>query len=111
MRTETKKEVKAEVAIKVTKARYEECKGTSYQGDMFATYQELVKVFGQPYEGDGCKIQAEWVGKIFGMTFTIYDYKDDAPVDKVKTWHIGGNDKAVVELVKAYYTGMREVRA
>jgi len=108
MKATAKKEVKAEVAIRVEKARYEENRGTSYQGEMFATYQELTKVFGRPYDGDGSKVHAEWVGKIFGMTFTIYDYKDDAPANKVKIWHIGGNEKAVVELVKAYYTGMRQ---
>ena len=69
------------------------------------TYKALVRVFGKPQQGlsaDG-KIKAEWVGRINGLAFTIYDYKfGDEPKNNME-WHIGGKAALVAELLTAYF--------
>lgn len=49
------------------------------------------------------KIKAEWVGRINGLVFTIYDYKSLVEPERNTDWHIGGNHKIVVCLVIAYF--------
>ncbi len=83
--------------------------GTSLQGEMDVTYKKLVSVFGkETYDGDGYKVQAEWVVMTPCGIATIYDYKqgkayngraDGIPKTKVTEWHIGGNTEAVVGYV------------
>jgi hypothetical protein len=71
-------------------------------------YSDLKKVFGKPdLEGspDG-KAQARWFGKVYDsddLKFTIYDYKSSVKHTKNTDWHIGGNNKMVVELVVTYF--------
>lgn len=101
-------EVKVSVAVTVKPASRKEIIGTSFKGYLEnASYEDIVRVFGQPDPDtaetcDG-KIRAEWIGRILGMIFTIYDYKDDRPLDKLREWHIGGKEEAVVELVNQYF--------
>jgi hypothetical protein len=72
--------------------------GTSLQGYINASFDELVDMFGEPhyfepYTGD--KVQCEWSFKTNnGIVFTIYDWKEYGthPHD-VTSWHIGGYDK------------------
>ena len=50
------------------------CQGYLPEG---TRYEDIVRVFGGPQIGmspDG-KTKAEWVGRINGLVFTIYDYK------------------------------------
>jgi hypothetical protein len=74
--------------------------GTSKQGEVKATYAELVSVFGQPeVMEDYDKITHLWVVNIEGVIVTIYDYKEDLKTGKAEDWHIGGNQKIAERLV------------
>lgn len=94
--------------------------GTSLQGYLNTSYKSLVAVFGEPNcEGDGYKVDAEWIGSINGKTFTIYNYKDGRnymgkeglATTKITDWHIGGNDKqTAVELVEYFEGHTKEIR-
>jgi hypothetical protein len=84
--------------------------GTSLQGYITADYAELVRAFGMPNgEGDGYKVQAEWILSTPAGIATVYDYKmgkdyngeDGIPAEEVTEWHIGGASKAVVQWVEA----------
>ncbi len=81
--------------------------GTGCQGYLpeGTGYEEIVQVFGnsqidQSLDG---KIKAEWVGKINGLVFTIYDYKSKVDSDQNTDWHIGGKVKLVAELIEVYF--------
>jgi len=78
------------------------CQGYLPEG---TRYEDIIRVFGEPLLGnsqDG-KIKAEWVGKINGLVFTIYDYKARVEPEKNTDWHIGGKVKLVTELVNPYF--------
>ena len=84
--------------------------GTHLQGHFTATYDELVKAFGEPTymaERDGGfdKVWTEWNlefrvpdedGDFDYVVATIYDWKEESPYNsrtgKPYTWHIGGFD-------------------
>ena len=62
-------------------------------------------MFGAPQFGkspDG-KIKVEWVGRINGLVFTIYDYKSRVDPAKNTNWHIGGKIKMTADLVNLYF--------
>jgi hypothetical protein len=82
--------------------------GTSLQGYVTTTYDRLVEVFGEPhFEGDGYKVDAEWVLETPVGTATIYNYKDGpnylgtegTPVRQITDWHVGGRTDEVVALI------------
>lgn len=73
--------------------------GTSFRGYVQATYQDLVATFGLPsMNGDGDKIDAEWIIDTPHGIATIYNYKDGktylgesgVAVEQIYEWHIGG---------------------
>ena len=77
--------------------------GTSFKGDFYATYDEIVAVFGQPDFGpnkDGDKVTCEWCLEFEdGTVATIYDWKQyETPMGNY-LWHIGGHDYEAVERV------------
>lgn len=83
--------------------------GTSLQGRIAAGYDELVRAFGKPLQGDMYKTRAEWVvefemestGEI--IVATVYDWKQyDCEVEDVKSWNIGGYDFTAAQLVTDY---------
>ena len=86
--------------MKFKKADDWKVNGTHLQGHVNASYDELVAVFGKEHsDGDGYKVQAEWVLKFEdGTIATIYDYKEGKNYngssgiskEKVTDWHIGG---------------------
>ncbi len=95
--------------------------GTSLRGHFICSYQDLVRVFGEPNcEGDEYKVSTEWViSDIEGNVWTIYDYKmTDLYDDNTMTveefrnlpeyeWHIGGHDTAegtgpLIEFLEKY---------
>jgi hypothetical protein len=100
------------VTVTVEPATRKEIIGTGFKGYIEdAGYADLVQVFGQPDPDttetcDG-KIRVQWIGRILGMIFTIYDYKDDRPINKIRDWHIGGKEAAVAELVQKYFEAAR----
>lgn len=86
--------------------------GTSLQGYVTASYDNLVAVFGEPNQsGDDYKVAFEWVlESVDGEIVTIYPwkntnlYEEGLPgINHMKNtntrWHIGGKSKMVVDLV------------
>ena len=93
--------------------------GTSLQGKIFASYNDLERMFGEPmFEGIGDKTTTEWVieyqvsddsdGRMYG-TFTLYDWHfarnlhDDYAVTQ---WNVGGNgynDATAADLAQSIF--------
>ena len=87
--------------------------GTSYQGVINTTYDEIVEKFGEPTYTDASpyeKVNAQWSiqfdvptedGEDYDyVTATIYNWKMGyIPTDKYD-WHIGGFDFEAVDLVQ-----------
>lgn len=70
--------------------------GSSLVGYMRTTYDDIVKVLGEPhYVSDGSdKITAEWyIRFVDGPLVTIYDYKEEETPKGLYDWHIGGISK------------------
>jgi hypothetical protein len=106
--------VKAEIDLKVTMGDVSR-DGTGLQGYLpeGTRYEDVVRVFGKPQLGaspDG-KIKVEWVGRINGIVFTIYDYKSRLDPECNTDWHIGGKIKLTSELVNLYFSTRRKERA
>ena len=99
--------------MKFTKAI--KANGTHLQGNVGATYQELVEVFGEPirYDSDGTthmnnKTDAEWrISFEDGTVATIYNYKnglnylgaEGKRVSEISMWNVGGHSERAVFLV------------
>jgi hypothetical protein len=89
-----KQEIYADVDLNIN--------GTSYQGVVDTHYWLLKEAFGEPTDGDGDKVQAEWILHTpFGVA-TIYDWKSSKQVGDITEWHIGGHNNAVVDAVNDY---------
>ena len=78
--------------------------GTSYQGKIMASYNDLERMFGEPaYEGIGDKVTTEWIieyqvsdgeGERKYGTFTLYDWHFARNLHDnyaVTQWNVGGN--------------------
>ena len=93
--------------------------GTSLQGSICLNYDQIVGKLGEPAEGDGFKVDAQWVvyQEETDTTATIYNWKDGrnywgadgTPVSQITDWHIGGFDSDAVELVHAIFKDAMEV--
>lgn len=77
--------------------------GTSLQGYIQATYEQMVKVFGEPstlYGGHSDNsIQLCWEVQFDnGNVARVYDWKREEPLtaDEVYAWHIGGRSISAV---------------
>ena len=88
--------------------------GTSLRGKVMASYDTLVKVFGEPNIAANDKVWNEWgvtfeMGKVDEdewdlVDITIYDWKEVSPEDArcgKYMWHIGAKTHLGVELVYA----------
>ena len=67
--------------------------GASLQGQIEASYWELVDAFGEPetHVDNEHKTQAEWHLKFEdGTIVTVYDWKQSCKPQDVMTWNIGG---------------------
>ena len=82
--------------------------GTSGRGEVDCPYARLLSVFGEPENGDGYKIQAEWTIATPAGIATIYDWKqgdcyhgegNGTPVEQVTQWSIGGHNRQVNEWI------------
>jgi len=86
--------------------------GTGLQGYLpeGTRYEDIVRVFGLPQLGKSSddKIKAEWVGKINGLVFTMYDYKSRIDLERNTDWHIGGRNKFTAILVNLYFDSRRK---
>lgn len=109
------KESQKKASLALSEASKEETDRTSLQGYVpeGVTYEDLVKLFGEPGSGDGCKTDCEWRGKIGGVPFTIYNYKTgrnylgmDEGKDEERMegsdWHVGGKSPAAAYLVEKF---------
>lgn len=96
--------------------------GTCFQGEVRATYDQLVQALGPPTypNGDDDKVDREWT-----MTFTsvldpeitevatLYNWKDGPnylgadglPPEAILDWHVGGVQPLAVRLVEALLHG------
>jgi hypothetical protein len=93
----------------ITKAESSEVSGTHLQGYVETTFARIVEVFGEPHtDGDGYKVDAEWVLRTPAGIATIYNYKDGKNyngeagmrVQDITDWHIGGHNEEVVEIIQ-----------
>ena len=79
--------------------------GTSFQGEITATFEKLLKVFGTPLGASSDnKVDVEWNLEVGDVIATIYNWKNGVahmgsdgtnPVD-ITRWHIGGKSKGAV---------------
>ena len=78
--------------------------GTHLQGVVDTSYDNLVKIFGEPHiKGEpGSKVDVEWAFEFKdGTISTIYNWKDGPcyqrddgdPVETITDWHVGGMHK------------------
>lgn len=83
--------------------------GTHFIAEIKVDYHKLVEFFGNPSEGDGHKMDAEWMILFDDDTVaTIYNWKnghnylgiDGYAVEDIDLWHIGGHDQQAAENVK-----------
>ena len=78
--------------------------GTSFRGDFYAYYHELVEVFGEPDHGPNQKlfdkVTCEWDLQFEdGTIATIYDWKEpETPMGRY-LWHIGGKSSDAIDRV------------
>jgi hypothetical protein len=98
--------VKAEIDLRVEMGDVSH-DGTGCQGYMpeGTRYEDIVRVFGAPQlnASPDNKVKAEWIGRINGLIFTIYDYKSNLDLKRNTDWHIGGKLKLVADLVNMYF--------
>lgn len=82
--------------------------GTSYQGQIEASYEALWTVFGEPRPGDNYKTDAEWHVLIDDdVIATIYNWKnghnycgpEGTPTEDITDWNIGGFSPRAAKLV------------
>lgn len=95
-----------------TQDAWEDVGGTSLQGYIEnISYHKLVETFGQPFGGDGYKIDVEWAVKFSdGTVATIYNWKngpnycgeDGIDPKYIRTWNVGGHGPKAWQLV--FYT-------
>lgn len=83
--------------------RLENTTMTSLQGYVDTSYNRLVDVFGAPHWRGGDKTTVEWAFFHDGERITIYDYKwESCQNDTVEHFHIGGDSRKAVEIVKSF---------
>ena len=87
--------------------------GTFLRGYIKASYEQLVKTFGEPHDpdGDNYKTDVEWAFEFAdGTIATLYNWKngknylgeaEGLELDDIYEWNVGGNsDKAVAKLLE-----------
>ena len=86
--------------------------GTFLQGYIKASYEQLVKTFGEPHDpdGDNYKTDVEWAFEFAdGTVATLYNWKngknylgaEGLELNDIYEWNVGGNsDKAVAKLLE-----------
>ncbi len=81
-------------------------KGSSFKGDFIKSYDELRQIFGEPsFDGDGYKVDAEWVIETPHGIATVYNYKNGPSytgtglISEIRGWHIGSKSINAAEYV------------
>jgi len=82
---------------------------THLQGRVDVGYSLLCKLFGQPFDGDGYKCDAEWQIEFEdGTLATIHNWKngrnycgaEGTPTEQIWSWCVGGHDDRALELIR-----------
>ena len=76
--------------------------GTSLQGYVTATIEELNAAFPGCFIGSGDKTTHEWVVLIDDEVVTVYDYKWEAVPGVAEEFHVGGGRGAIEALRKVF---------
>ena len=91
--------------------QWDKTDGTSLKGHLTASYAEIVSVLGQPTHPVE-KIDAHWSFEVNGeVVVTLYNWKNGRvyngpkapPVEKLKSWNIGGHDSKAVKAVSELF--------
>jgi hypothetical protein len=87
--------------------------GTHFVGNLIATYDDIIDVFGKPTNGDDYKTDAEWwIEFEDGKVGTIYNWKDGInycghgegiPTKYIEEWHIGGKDSDIADRIQKLF--------
>lgn len=90
--------------------------GSSWRvGTLHAPYRLLVLKFGEPMEGDGYKVDAEWGIKFEdGTVAFVYNYKtgrnyngdDGMYTARIREWSIGGTSTQAVDNLNTILDGL-----
>lgn len=107
---------------RLKKAKPSEVIGSGFTGYLRIAYHDLVQKLGEPndrikegkWKSSDKKVRAEWAFK-FGTKkrsaiITIYDYKEDRPIEKLTLWHVGskGNAAAVDGFLRRFLSATLE---
>ncbi len=69
-----------------------------------APYRKMIEIFGQPSMNFADnQTKAEWVGKINGEAFLIYDYHNPYPLEMICRWHIAALTEKTAKLIQEYW--------
>lgn len=95
------------------KAQAKDVNGTSFVGYLQADYEHMFALFSFPndrtrddeWRSSDQKTRFEWAFKIKGKkptVVTIYDYKDNRPIEDIDMWHVGykGDSKELEQFFK-----------
>ena len=107
---------------KLIKAKPKEVRGSGFTGYLRASYADLVEKLGEPndctkegpWKSGDQKVRAEWAFKIGGAknpgAITIYEYKEQQPIEDVTLWHIGskGKNAAVNAFLRRFLSAKME---
>ena len=105
--------------IELRNAENGELDGTSLQGQIDMSYEDMICIFGKPHENDGHKVDAEWSfvasfwekdsteGFMEEVEFSLYNWKDGRnycgseglPLSDITDWNIGGRSHKAVDVV------------
>ena len=85
-------------------------------GYLCLNYDEIVSIFGEPNYGPSgdSKTDWEWIFEINKNVITIYNYKTGPAYTRDRTirpqdidsWHIGGSDIIVLNLINKYISNV-----
>ena len=120
--------------IELRNAENGELDGTSFQGEIDMSYEDMICIFGEPHGDDGHKVDAEWSfvasswkkGPVAFSTaddvymeeveFSLYNWKDGRnycgseglPLSDITDWNIGGRSHKAVEVVHSIIAERKE---
>jgi len=92
----------------------EAMRGTSLQGHLTVSYTQLTHLFGEPLQGDGRKVDVQWIIETDAGIGTVYNYnlgEQAEVVEEITDWHVGGNDAAAYQSIVAFVQGNEENRS
>jgi len=85
-------------------AKYAGVCGTGLVGYMRTTYDDIVKVLGEPHYVNEEKVTAEWsIRFVDGPVVTIYDWKENETPKGYYDWHIGGVSDNALTFIAALF--------